>query len=316
MSLLAVGGGVAHTYRVAGLSVRSDIVLPGLIAGGADDEPADVAIRRTPVALEFDGATASGPTWQMADDRFLLRIPDIARFLLTGGRDIAFDMENSRAPDEAAPFLVGTVFGILLHQRRRIVLHASAVCVGGKAVLFCGPAGAGKSTLAASLMQRGYQSVADDLCGIEFKPAPMAHPDGRRLKLWADAIARLDLGASRGDLVRHGLRKYYVESPAMYPHALSVGAVYLLRDTYAPYSPGITPVNIVDAALLLQRGGFRPGLIRRMGLREEYFRAAAAIVNAAGVFELRRPFGFAALPRMIGWLEDHWAAIGLMARAA
>ena len=307
---------MAHTYRVAGLSVRSDVVLPGLIAGGTDDLPADVAIRHTPVAPELDGATASGPTWQMADDRFLLRIPDIARFLLTGGRDIAFDMENGRAPDEAAPFLLGTVFGILLHQRRRIVLHASAVCVGGKAVLFCGPAGAGKSTLAASLMQRGYPSVADDLCGIDLNPAPMVHPDGRRLKLWAEAIARLDLGASQGELVRHGVRKYYVESPAMYRDALPVGAVYLLRDVYAPHSPGITPVNIVDAALLLQRGAFRPALVRRMGLREEYFRAAAAIVNAAGVFVLRRPFGFVAMPRVIAWLEDHWAAIGLMARAA
>lgn len=307
---------MAQSYRVAGLSVGSDIGLPGLIVGEIDDPRPDVTIRHAPVALQLGDPTVSGPTWQMTGDRFLLRIPEIARFLLSGGRDIAFEMENGRAAEDAAPFLMGTVFGILLHQRRRIVLHASAVCVGGKAVLFCGPAGAGKSTLAAGLMQRGYPSVADDLCGVDLNPAPMVHPDGRRLKLWAEAIAKLDLGASQGALVRHGVRKYYVEPPAMCRDALPVGAVYLLRDAYAPHSPGITPVNIVDAAFLLQRSAFRPGLVRRMGLREEYFRAAAAIVGAAGVFELRRPFGFAAMPRVIGWLEDHWAAIGLTARAA
>ena len=310
------GDGVAQSYRVAGLSVRSDIVLPGLVAGDTDDLRPEVTICHAPVAPELDGATTAGPTWQMEGDCFLLRIPDIARFLLTGGRDIAFEMENGRPLDEAAPFLMGTVFGILLHQRRRIVLHASAVCVGGKAVLFCGPAGAGKSTLAASLMQRGYPSVADDLCGVDLTPVPMVHPDGRRLKLWAEAIAKLDLSASQGALVRRGVRKYYVEPPTACRDAVPVGAVYLLREAYAPHSPGITPVNVANAAYLLQRSAFRPVLVRRMGLREEYFRAAAAIADAAGVFELRRPFGFAAMPRVIGWLEDHWAAIGLTTRAA
>lgn len=306
---------MAHSYRVAGFSLRSDIALPGLIAGDPQDPDTDVTIRHAAVAAEFEGATASGPTWRMAGDRFWLRVPNIARFLLTGGRDIAFDMEDGRKADDAAPFLTGTVFGILLHQRRRIVLHASAVCVGGKAVLFCGPAGAGKSTLAAALMQRGHPSLTDDLCGVELDPAPMAHPDGRRLKLWADAIAELDLGARQGALVRHGVQKYYVEPPAACHEPTPLGAVYLLREANAPHSPGITPVNIANAAAQLQRDAFRPRLVRRMGLREDYFRAAAAIVGAAGVFALRRPFGFAALPRMVDSLVDHWVEIGLTARA-
>ena len=311
-----IGGRVAHSYRVAGLWVRSDVALPGLIAGGASDRHADVTIRCAPVVSELDGITDLGPTWQAAGDRFLLRVPDIARFLLTGGRDIAFEMENCGAPEDAAAFLAGSVFGILLHQRRHVVLHASAVRVNGKAVLFCGPAGAGKSTLAAALMRRGYPVVTDDLCGIDLKGAPLVHPDGRQLKLWPESIAELELGARRGAAVRPGVEKYYVEPTAACPHALPVGAVYMLREVSAPHSPGITPVNIVDAAFLLQRGAFRPGLVRRMGLQEEHFRAAAAIVDAAGVFELRRPFGFAAMPLVVGWLEDHWVALGLTARAA
>ena len=307
---------MAYSYRVAGLSVRSDIALPGLIAGDTNELPADVTIRHAPVAPELDGATASGPTWQMAGDRFLLRIPDIVRFLLTGGRDIAFEMENDATADNATAFLMGTVFGILLNQRRWIVLHASAVCVSGKAVLFCGLAGAGKSTLVAALAQRGYAAVCDDLCGVELTPTPIAHPDGRRLKLWEEAIAKLDLSAHQRGAVRQGGPKYYVEPSTACRDAVPVGAVYVLKEARAPHSPGIAPVNVANAALLLQYGAYRPRLAWQMGLREQYFRAAAAIVGAAGVFELRRQFGFAALPRVIGALEDHWAASGLTTRAA
>lgn len=313
----AIGGGVAHTYRAAGLSVQSEIVLPGLIAGDADDGRAEVIIRQTRVASDLDGATARGPTWQIAGDRFLLRVPFIARFLLTGGRDIAFELEDTGTTDDAAAILAGTVFGILLHQRGRIVLHASAVCVNGKAVLFCGPAGAGKSTLAAALMQRGYPVMTDDLCGIDLQGPPLVHPDGRQLKVWVEAIEQLDLNERRGPPVRLGIQKYYVEPPETCKTALPVGAVYLMREVVPPQqSPGIEPTNIAEAVFSLQRNAFRPRLVHRMGLQGAYFKAMAAVANTAGVFLLRRPFGFAAMPRVVDWLEDHWAEIGLAERVA
>lgn len=307
---------MTHLYRVAGFSVGSDIALPGLIGDETGDGPPDIAIRLASVCQRLDGASAVGPTWELAGDRFLLRIPSIARFLLTGGREIAFETEDGRSLEDVAPFLMGTVFGLLLHQRRRFVLHASAVCVDGKAVLFCGPAGAGKSTLAAALIQRGYPLVTDDFCAVEPGAVPLVHPDGRQLKLWAEAVAELGLDASQGSPVRREVRKFYVEPAAARRDALPLGAVYLLREAYAPHSPGIVPVNIAEAVLLLQRSAFRPRLARRLGLREDYFRAAAAIIGAASVFELRRPFGFAALPRMLDGLEEHWAALDLVPRAA
>jgi len=129
-------------YRISGLSVASEIDLPGLIAGVPERAP-QVTIRRGEVPESLPQPTASGPTWQIAGKQFLLRIPDIARFLLNDGREIVVAPESEAAAADLPIFTLGSAFGILLHQREQIVVHASAVRVGDKAVLFCGQSGAG-----------------------------------------------------------------------------------------------------------------------------------------------------------------------------
>jgi hypothetical protein len=306
-----------HFYRVSGLSVGSEIVLPGLIAMAADRGPPDVTIRSRPVPTALENASASGPTWQIADKRFLLRIPDVARFLLSDGREIAFEPESGADVADIPIFVLGTVFGILLHQREQIVLHASAVRVNGKAVLFCGASGAGKSTMAAALAQRGYPLATDDLCAITvIDGMPVVHPDGRQLKLWAQAIDRLELAESRGDRVRSRLEKFYVEPGESFGGPLPLGAVYALREARPPHTPGIERPNVVDAALILRRNAYRPLLVSRMGQKANYFHAATTIANVAGIFHLTRPLDFAAMPKIVGWLEQHWLEIGLMEKAA
>ncbi len=304
-------------YCISGLSVASEIALPGLTAGTPGLAP-QVTIRRGRVPENLPNARASGPTWQIAGKTFLLRVPDIARFLLNDGHEIVAEPETPAREADVPVFILGTAFGILLHQREQIVLHASAVRVNGKAVLFCGPSGAGKSTLAAALAQRGYPLVTDDFCTVIVNDAaaPAVHPDGRQLKLWAQAIERLDLGQQRGERVRSCLEKYYVEPREVFTEPLSLGAVYVLREARPPHKPGIERPNVVDAALLLRRNAYHPLLVRRMGQKANYFHAATAIANVAGIFHLSRVLDFAKMPEVIASLKDHWREERLMEKAA
>jgi len=306
-----------HFYRVSGLSVASEIALPGLIAGTAGAAP-QVTIRHGAVPEELPEPSASGPTWQVAGKQFLLRIPDIARFLLNDGREIVFAPESDDNVADIPIFILGTVFGILLHQREQIVLHASAVRVQGRAVLFCGASGAGKSTLAAALVQRGYPLVTDDVCTLTIggSDAPLVYPDGRQLKLWAQTIDRLDLAQQRGDRVRKSLEKFYVEPSEAFAEPLALGAVYALRQARPPLAPGIEKPNVVDAALVLRRNAYRPLLVRRLGQRANYFHAATTIANVTGIFYLTRALDFAKMPDVIAWLEQHWLELRLMEQAA
>jgi hypothetical protein len=299
------------SYRISGLAVLSEIELPGLIPG-AGSQP-DVTLRYAAVPETLPGGAKKGPTWQIAGERFLIHIPSVARFLLTAGREIAVEPAPGTDAQDIAIFLVGTVFGILLHQREQIVLHASAVRVNGKAVLFCGASGAGKSTLGAALGQAGFPLVTDDVCAITLTDAgvPMVHPDGRQLKLWAQAIEKLGLGESQGKPVRNRLEKFYVEPDTVFSETLPLGAVYALREARVPHAPGIERPNIVDAALILRRNAYRPLLVSRMDQKARYFHAATAIANKAGIFHLTRKLDFAAMPDVTGWLRRHWSDIGL-----
>ncbi len=302
-------------YRISGLSVASEIALPGLIDGAPGLAP-QVTIRRGYVPRELPNAVARGPTWQIASRQFLLRVPDIARFLLVDGNEIVVETETPAREADVPVFILGTVFGILLHQREQIVLHASAVRVAGKAVLFAGPSGAGKSTLAAALAQRGYPLVTDDVCTLTIDGTPLVHPDGRQLKLWAQAIDRLDLAQQRGERVRDCLEKYYVDPADAFTEPLPLAAVYALREARPPHKPGIERPNVVDAALVLRRNAYRPLLVRRMNQKANYFHAATAIGNAAGIFHLTRALDFAKMAEVICMLEAHWRETSLMEQAA
>ena len=307
-----------HFYRIAGLAVASEIELPGLIVRGEGDGPPDVSIRLGPVPLQLEGAVTVRPTFEIAGDRFLLRIPGVARLLLQAGREIVIAIEDGTPQDDVAIFIIGTVFGILLHQREQAVFHASAVRVGDRAVLFCGVSGAGKSTMAAALAQRGYAMLADDVCAITMSGdgRAMAQPDGRQLKLWSRTIDKLDLGAWRGAAVRSKLEKFYVEPPLTSSEALPVGAVYILSETRPPHGDGIERPNFVDAAIMIRRNAYRPRLVHDLGQSGSYLQSSAAIIASAGLFVLRRPFEFAAMPSVIGMLENHWRATGLLVAAS
>jgi hypothetical protein len=203
-------------------------------------------------------------------------------------------------------------FGILLHQRGHLVLHASAVAVEGKAVAFCGACGAGKSTLAAALMRHGYPFVNDDVChvGVD-RGRPAVLPDGRMLKLWGDAVESLALAARRGEAVRGNVQKFYMVPEHDVPTtARPLLAVYILRDTGDPHRQGIERCTLAEAAALLRQNAYRPHLVASMDLEKPYFLATTNLLAHARVFVLTRMRKFDRMPHLVRDLEAHWRDLG------
>lgn len=299
------------TYLISGLHVSSELELPGAIHEGCPAAAADVSIRRGPVPTALDGATARGPTWEMAGEVFLLRVPRLARFRITGGRDIAVETEPGISDHDVAGFVLGTAFGILLHQRGALVLHGAAVAKDGRAIAICGASGAGKSTLAAALCRGGCALVADDICavGLDASRRPMVLPDGRQLKLWKESIDRLDLAELRGEAVRRSFEKYYIDPSAARAEPSPLSAIYVLREARAPLKAGIESLALPDAVRMLDYEAYRPGLRAKIGQKAQLLALAATTLGHAKMFLLIRPRGFEKLQDTVDELQVHWDSL-------
>ena len=302
-----------HSYNVCGLQVASEVRLPGLVPSWFRG-PSDVTIRRTNLSSTLDPESEKGPTWEYLENRFLLCVPGIAHFLIEDGNAITFETQLGADVADVSAFLTGSVFGILLHQRKQIILHASAVLIGEKAVIFCGESGAGKSTLAGALWQRGYPLISDDLSVLSLLENGSVHvySDGRRLKLWSQAIVALSLQEWQGAPVRQALRKFYLTPDGCTGSPVEVGAVYTLMEARPPLQTGIWPANFVAAAQIALRSAYRPRLVGKMGQSAMYLAAGAALANSAKVANLVRPLRFEAMDETIAGLERHWHEMGLV----
>jgi hypothetical protein len=131
------------------------------------------------------------------DGRCLLELPPSGTFLLDPGAarvtvGIGDDDEALREHR-----IVSSAIGTLLAMRGDLVLHASAVGVGGRAVIFCGPTGRGKSTLALALGEAGYGVLAEDGVAIDLEGGePVAYPGARGIRVRSldpDGTRRTDL---------------------------------------------------------------------------------------------------------------------------
>ena len=298
-------------YRISGLTVASELDLPGAIPVCANNEPPDVKIHRAPVPATLEGATMLGPTLEMAGEECLLYVPGLARFLVARGQEITVQLTPNTKERDAAGFVLGTAFGILLHQRGALVLHGAAVAKDGHAIAICGLSGAGKSTLAAALCREGCSFAADDICviGLNGQHEPIVMADGRQLKLWRESIIKLDLSERRGEAVRDTFEKYYVQPFDRIAEPPKLSGIYALREARQPTQAGIKSLALPDAMRLLEYEVYRPVLHAKMGSKPKMLAQAAAVFSHAKAFLLIRPRGFEHLEETVATVRKHWEAL-------
>ena len=228
--------------------------VPEEVFPSAAEEPWYVSPRMTP---------AEEPTvvvHRREDGAFRLRYADGCEYHVdAGGTRVACTWPAHFTVEDAATYLLGPVFGLVLRLRGIPSLHASAVAVNGVAVALVGPAGAGKSTTAAALAARGHPLLGDDVLALEASADGVAaRPAYPHLRLWPDIVpALLGPGAELPPLTPNWDKRGMRLDEAFHPHPLPLGAVYVLcaREAGAE-APRLEPMGAMDAVLELVANGY------------------------------------------------------------
>src|SRR5882724_4639290 len=98
----------------------------------------NVVVRRAPLDCPAPVATESGVSARVTADGIYLSCAEVGTFLVRDGVEILVDAVPGVPDGIVRLYLLGPVFAALLRQRGLLVLHASAVAIGGEAVGFLG----------------------------------------------------------------------------------------------------------------------------------------------------------------------------------
>lgn len=296
-------------YLLCGMKVASDVHLPDLVRWVGDDRAPDVVICVGGVPDRLTSIVYEGPLLSVAAGgacRF--GMPGVADYLVEGGSRITVQPHGDAEAPDIRLFLLGTVFGFLIHQRALLPLHAGCVEMGGKAIAFAGASGAGKSTLIAALVQRGFRMLADDLTVVDVDAAdgPAVLPSFPRVKLWRDAMERLGFVPDAFDRTRAQLEKYQVPTESEFrKEPLSLSAIYHLSRIRGSGSARFQPLCGMEAVGEHIRAIYRQQAAFHLGRKEAIMRASMALAPIPS-FRLARSNDFAHLGEIVdGLIQRH-----------
>ncbi len=184
----------------------------------------------------------NGHTWVWHINAGVLHVDPVGSFIR-----VYADVDRELDERLLGLLLVGLASTFVLHQRGIPCLHGSAVRIGEDAIVFLGPKGQGKSTMAAGFLRQGATLLTDDvlpLCesdaGVEGVPSlPM-------MKLWGQSVTgALEIDHEFPNLTANLNKKLFTldDRFGFASSATRLRAFYVL-ERYDPHAAGRTEITI------------------------------------------------------------------------
>ncbi len=286
-----------HSYHAYGFGIHSEFCIPRLLE---QQGTFDIEIRSGKLADFFQPLANGKRSSKAIEPEIIHAYENIASFIVRNGNEIIIDIHPNIDKRIIFMFLLGQVFGSLLHQRGLLVLHGSAVAACGGTVAFLGPSGSGKSTLTAALMAKGYSAVTDDLVAIDVKDdTPIVYPAFPQLKLWPDAAETLGYDLSTLPNVRPNMSKRIVDSEFS-SDPLQLKRIYLLE---VGETISINQIPQRESMLELVRNSYAKKALHVGTHISSHFARCAKVAKDIPICRLARPKDLKSLPDLVHAVE-------------
>lgn len=310
---------MTHHYRLFGLTLATDRPLQSHLTSG--EPPTDVTftvIPEPPVGIDFHNVEPlyESPHRDPAGDALarLYRVGDVDVLRFVEGLDVYCRDKGLEAvlrrPDAAGLLeirLLGPVLSYHLERAGLPVLHASAVVVDGRAVVFLAENKGGKSSLAAGCMQLGHALLTDDLLPVERASHEIHGRAGYpQMRFWPDAATRfwdgdaMNLPTVHPELDKRRLPVGDGAFGRFRTEPAPLAAIYLpFREDDPESTIRVESVSGAEALVELLRRSFIPRLAAAAGWEARRFDLLADLAEHVPVRRLRYPSGYDRLPAVV-----------------
>ena len=217
-----------HLSTAYGLTFSSPFVIKEFTPVSKGTPDVKISSGKLPETLAKPSSL--GVLWREEEDKFLLDVEGVAKFLIAGDNEIVIELYPDGKEEDMRRFLLGSVLGVVLHQRKIVLLRASAVGTEKGAIMFMGSSGAGKTSFLFSFLQAGGRMLSDE------KTPVFLDADGTvKVSAGYPEIA-LNLGFAHEskmvideNRVNHEVGKYYYRAEAFETSAVPLRAIYWLE---------------------------------------------------------------------------------------
>jgi hypothetical protein len=304
------------TYRAYGRVIASDRPLPELERLDGSPPP-DLTVAWKPCAPPAAPARwttlwrfSTGEPWVTTSVRDGVRYVRFGRYLDCAFSDGGIDVvPRGYAADTTLRHLIlDQALPLALAARGSLVVHASAVADGTRAILLAGRAGTGKSTLAALLARSGLRVLADDGVLVERSGAGIrAVPSYPGLRVYRDSAAAAGVETGETTEVAEYTRKLRVFAAGRPPDApaesITMAAIYVLEP--GGTSLGLRELSRRDAAVALVAHTYRADPTDRAALEAQL---DEIVRLAPPVWQLSFPRGLARAADVASLVAAHGLA--------
>jgi hypothetical protein len=274
----------------------------------ACDSRPQTTLRSTPF---HQWVLPSGVLWtefHYTESGYLLRFPELADYEVSAdGRAVSCHPVSGVSDETTRHLYLNQVLPLALSRLGKLVFHASAVELGGEAVVFAGESGRGKSTLAAGFATRGFPFLTDDGLVIEEREAGyQVLPSHPSIRLWEDsqkALVHPETPAADALPFTSKTRFLAGDDIAFCAESRPLRHVYFLGDGLSPHV-SFAPMGASEALIELVKHSFLLD-VQASDLIVAHFDQLTRLVGRRIYYRLDYPRRFEALAEVRNAILSH-----------
>jgi len=243
---------------------------------------------------------------QVAPNHFFLSVDGIADFMVCDGNVITIAPHGKIDTDALRTFVLSSCLGVLLIQRKLLVLHAAVLEKNGKTVAFGGGPGCGKSTLSALLLKSGAGVLADNIAAISIddRATAMVQPSFPNIHLWQQTLDKLALSEYKRTRLRPEINKYAIDLGADFIAKAQPLSSICILSPWNKEDIKVAEITGVEKIFQLTNVSFRTKITRGLGLDKQHFTYISMLSPTINMVRLSYPQDWSRSDSLINHIDE------------